>query len=889
MLTATEAIVFRDCWLLFGTLDDIGYSHSTNLGRRAINRYLREKYPDHQFDSIAYPGVFFMDPTDREILVNQTIADECNLIFASSAGLFDEYAYALEYPNVSFVGTSGVVVQENLPPNLVEEKLDWFSAAFVMGAVAATFSKTCGGFINAFEDRKSTWEHSMGFALGYRHLKPNQDFYIITMDNYFNPDAEVMAARQLIEQKNCDVLGRHTDPNNVDQYVYDLGGSVLSTARYVDMSTFVGDTVFTSQVWNGKEVLAPFLEDSFLTMLDGRAGNFSNISNTLGNMSLSPFTSAVNQTLALQIHDDSWDYLETTNPLCGQRWRINQEPLRSPNDPEACLHFSELNVPLSYLEFPSSVTYYDAFQDGGVVCNGGGKFFRYNADLSVFCFACPVNTYRSASHRAEETCIPCPVGTSAAEGSSLCTRVANTRVLVSSVLSSSAILVMCMAVVFYMATRRRDNKYAPKNTCNEPIAVIFTDIESSTTLWANIPEEMAKAVDTHTQLLRSIIRKHKGYEVKTIGDSFMVVHADILKAVSMATEIQQVLYNHNWGTTLIDKMYAETTKRGKALTYDASVWNGLRVRVGIAYGTCDGQKDPVTLGWDYYGTTVNTAARVESVAHGGQVLLTAPAYKALLLSSNNKEHSVRRLEQVAVSVQEGMSNGVKARIVSESSRTNNAQLGIASVLTHGAVPLRGLSDRVGLVELATVGFENRRFPPLRIETDTELNGQDQYRLEAESDSDHMTNSFSLDYTELMNMAPEKRMERLMRICMRSAGVGRCDDNLLQSTWSIYDSLKAVLSLNTLDERNKILDRLIYKWHLSFPKFDRRVVDQVGADTPKLLMLSIRVATVVLADRRQSVVAFGSSIPVEVGILNDIQEEEKYGLDETEDETGYPED
>ena len=52
---------------------------------------------------------------------------------------------------------------------------------------------------------------------------------------------------------------------------------------------------------------------------------------------------------------------------------------------------------------------------------------------------------------------------------------------------------------------------------------------------------------------------------------------------------------------------------------DPAVWNGLRVRIGMHYGYGDIKLDPTTKGYDYYGTVVNTAARIESVCHGGQI------------------------------------------------------------------------------------------------------------------------------------------------------------------------------------------------------------------------------------------------------------------------------
>jgi class 3 adenylate cyclase/basic membrane lipoprotein Med (substrate-binding protein (PBP1-ABC) superfamily) len=876
-----------------------------NLGRLQINRYLSDTYKEHSFESIAYPGVFFMDEEPRARLVNQTIADGCDLIFSSSAGLMDEVAYALEFPNISFVRGSGAHLTGNLPPNLVENSFDWFKAAFVMGAVAGAVSETCAGFINAFEHRRSTWAHAMGFTLGYQRSKPLQPVYIVTMDNYFNPEAEVLAARQLIEQKDCDVIVHHTDPNDVDKYVYELGNSnnnrrrVLSTARYVDMSTFVGDTVFTSQVWNGFEIMKPLIEDAFLTLLDGRAGNFTNITGEVGKMELSPFTSAVNQTLARIVADEAWSYVGRTNPLCGQKWRANGEPLILASDLDAassvCLVSETMQLPVSYLDLPKdAVTYYDAFQDGGAVCGtddvNGGKYFRYNADFTVTCLPCPPDTYQSIGSRASESCLLCPAGTHALAGSAQCTKIPpNNTVLITVVICTSAIVMLFMILLAVRSSGRRDNRYAPKQAHKAPIAVIFTDIQASTTLWAHIPEEMSKAVDAHNLLLRNIIRKHKGYEVKTIGDAFMVVHLDIAKAVSMATEIQHVLHDFDWGTTKIDKVYADIAKKkrkeagvtdndnGEATTLDntpaAGVWNGLRVRVGIAYGTCDGHKDPVSAGWDYFGTTVNTAARVESVAHGGQVLITAPAYQALLMSSKSGK-STRMLHDAAVSFQDVFSHGVRASLRSESARAN-AQLGMSSVLTHGAVFLRGLSDRVGLVEIVTAGLEDRRFPPLRIEKDEpELGAEAGQLLDNDAMSCDITNNSSVDGTELLALTPELRMDRLMKLSMRAAGVRRCDAALLQSTWGVYHSLRAVLSLNSLEEREKILERLIRKWHLSFPKLSRRVLDEVGPDTPKLLMLSIRAATVVMSDRRQSLVAFESGLPREIGVLAGIQEENK---------------
>lgn len=58
------------------------------------------------------------------------------------------------------------------------------------------------------------------------------------------------------------------------------------------------------------------------------------------------------------------------------------------------------------------------------------------------------------------------------------------------------------------------------------------------------------------------------------------------------------------------------------------MWNGLRVRMGMHTGLCDIRFDETTKGFDYYGDTVNTAARTESVADGGQILMTRSTWEA---------------------------------------------------------------------------------------------------------------------------------------------------------------------------------------------------------------------------------------------------------------------
>jgi adenylate cyclase len=208
---------------------------------------------------------------------------------------------------------------------------------------------------------------------------------------------------------------------------------------------------------------------------------------------------------------------------------------------------------------------------------------------------------------------------------------------------------------------KRDNTHAPVDP-SVPVTLIFTDIESSTSLWAMTPEAMAPALDAHHALIRSLIEKHVCYEVKTVGDAFMIATRNADSAIRLAVELQHLFFQQNWARE-IDSAYLDlemqrATEAGKEKdanllckipeeTY-RSMWNGLRVRVGIHTGMVDIKLDPITQGVDYYGTAVNTAARVEAQANGGQVLVSqatldaaSPGLRATCVMEDIGQHELR--------------------------------------------------------------------------------------------------------------------------------------------------------------------------------------------------------------------------------------------------------
>ena len=143
------------------------------------------------------------------------------------------------------------------------------------------------------------------------------------------------------------------------------------------------------------------------------------------------------------------------------------------------------------------------------------------------------------------------------------------------------------------------------------VAIVFTDIRGSTSLWKASAADMNVAMEIHNEVMRDACVAHKGYEVKTIGDSFMVSFACPFAAANFALDVQTNLKSKEWpiGLNLPEA--------------------GMVVRIGINYGATIAEENPVTGRVDYRGSTVNLASRVEAKALPGTVCVTTDMYVAI--------------------------------------------------------------------------------------------------------------------------------------------------------------------------------------------------------------------------------------------------------------------
>ena len=128
------------------------------------------------------------------------------------------------------------------------------------------------------------------------------------------------------------------------------------------------------------------------------------------------------------------------------------------------------------------------------------------------------------------------------------------------------------------------------------VTFLFTDIEGSTQLWEDHPQAMKSALAVHDSVLRDAIRENRGALIKMTGDGAHAAFETALDAVNAALYAQYSLHTSQF-------------LEGLALT--------LPVRMGLHTGEAELRDG------DYYGQSLNRAARIMSAAHGGQVLLSS--------------------------------------------------------------------------------------------------------------------------------------------------------------------------------------------------------------------------------------------------------------------------
>jgi predicted ATPase/class 3 adenylate cyclase len=128
-----------------------------------------------------------------------------------------------------------------------------------------------------------------------------------------------------------------------------------------------------------------------------------------------------------------------------------------------------------------------------------------------------------------------------------------------------------------------------------PLTVVFTDVERSTELYTSRGDHVAGGVmDAHAAIVNELTRRHGGWQVKSLGDGFLLAFSSVRAALACAIGIQCVTADDS-------QQHPERS---------------VRVRIGINTGEVIQTDDDVA------GQAVIAAARIVACAEPGEILVS---------------------------------------------------------------------------------------------------------------------------------------------------------------------------------------------------------------------------------------------------------------------------
>ena len=134
------------------------------------------------------------------------------------------------------------------------------------------------------------------------------------------------------------------------------------------------------------------------------------------------------------------------------------------------------------------------------------------------------------------------------------------------------------------------------------VAILFSDLEASSVLYDTLGDRRAlDLVRVHNELFRQEVEVHRGHEVKSLGDGFMVAFSSPHRAAQCAVAVQ--------------KSFQAFCERHPDTP--------MRVRIGLHVG------EAINEASDLFGRTIIVASRIAAVAEGGRICVSSEMQRVL--------------------------------------------------------------------------------------------------------------------------------------------------------------------------------------------------------------------------------------------------------------------
>ena len=227
---------------------------------------------------------------------------------------------------------------------------------------------------------------------------------------------------------------------------------------------------------------------------------------------------------------------------------------------------------------------------------------------------------------------------------------------------------------------------SPPGLATNTAAIVFTDICGSTSLWEADHEGMRLMLKEHNTVLRKEMELAHGYEVKTIGDAFMIAFDDINDALQFGFNAQQAIATLKWPDTSESALV-------------------LNIRIGVNEGAVSSELNTKMGRFDYHGPTVNRAARLEAACPVGGVALfdCLLQEKKLDLQGVFPTANIKSLGEVTM---KGVPEPMRVTAITTKAATFKRSNSASTLSTYrsSAKDVKGPKERFNVHENASIAF-----------------------------------------------------------------------------------------------------------------------------------------------------------------------------------------
>jgi basic membrane protein A len=236
---ARAADPFKAGFVYVGPVEDFGWTHQHDVGRKAVEAALGDKVKTTYVESVK-------EGPDSERVIRELAASGHGIVFTTSFGFMNPtLKVAKEFPDVKFEHATGYKRADNVSTYNIR----FYEGRYIQGVIAAKLSKSgIVGYIGSVPIPEVVMGMN-SFMQGLRSVRQDAKIKIVWINGWYDPGKESDAAKAMIDQ-GADIIAQHTDSTAPLQTAEQRG--VLGFGQASDMIQSAPKAQLTSSVdyWN---------------------------------------------------------------------------------------------------------------------------------------------------------------------------------------------------------------------------------------------------------------------------------------------------------------------------------------------------------------------------------------------------------------------------------------------------------------------------------------------------------------------------------------------------------------------------------------------------------------------------------------------------------------